>query len=445
MRLTAEQIRQGMLHEDPDVRQACLEYFSGAYSSDESVMPAVIQAVEEYGLGAFPYPGSVERLAQSDATIDWLVRSIREQPVSDHVDSDEEEDEDEEYDEFDDDGSTTDRDDFRQRILRHASIRLVSRHRDEVLSVADEESREAIQRRLEFLALSPDELWQQFRSICAMHRLDDWSAFPRVLVDDLVNAIVEVGAVPIDDLMKLLQTEISDDDGIGLGWMEAFLIRASGQFRHEPVLPILVDKLRLDADLLSPELEVALIRLGTEDVVRTIAELFPHEEWHWQLFASFALGGIHSDQAIQAGLTLLQNDSIDEEIRQFLAHGLVRQFSTECLEAVANYVDSRADWLQNDEWEETFQLMKIAANLLGVDMIHRIDIWQQELDESLASSDEWPDFDDFGDEGDDDVDDFEVDREPTFAPDTVVYDTARGPERPLSLRQRQKVQEMLPE
>jgi hypothetical protein len=78
MRLTAEQVRQGLLHDDQGVRQQCLEYFTDMRSRDETVMPIVTQVIDARGRDAFEYFHRIDQLAQTDGTIEWLIRSLRQ-------------------------------------------------------------------------------------------------------------------------------------------------------------------------------------------------------------------------------------------------------------------------------------------------------------------------------------------------------------------------------
>ena len=49
MRLTADQVKQGIQHPERLVRDAAVRYFSQAFSNDPTVMPLAIKAVETHG------------------------------------------------------------------------------------------------------------------------------------------------------------------------------------------------------------------------------------------------------------------------------------------------------------------------------------------------------------------------------------------------------------
>ena len=49
MRLPESKIKEAILHPDIEVRDRATMYFAKAFSSDPSIMPLVIKAVEKYG------------------------------------------------------------------------------------------------------------------------------------------------------------------------------------------------------------------------------------------------------------------------------------------------------------------------------------------------------------------------------------------------------------
>ena len=78
MRLLEPKIKAAILHPEEEVRVTAVSYFSGSFSQDESIMPLVIQAVETYGREkAFRILRAAESLAQTHATVEWLVRELR--------------------------------------------------------------------------------------------------------------------------------------------------------------------------------------------------------------------------------------------------------------------------------------------------------------------------------------------------------------------------------
>jgi hypothetical protein len=78
--MTEAQIKQAILHEDQDVREAAVYYFARSYSSDPGIMPLAIQAIEHIGWeNAFHIYSFLDDLVQSDETVFLLIRQIKQQ------------------------------------------------------------------------------------------------------------------------------------------------------------------------------------------------------------------------------------------------------------------------------------------------------------------------------------------------------------------------------
>ena len=78
MRLPEPEIKSAILHPQEDVRLTAVGYFSDAFSSDLTVMPLVIQAVEIFGREtAFRILRDAERLPQTKDSIQWLSDELR--------------------------------------------------------------------------------------------------------------------------------------------------------------------------------------------------------------------------------------------------------------------------------------------------------------------------------------------------------------------------------
>jgi hypothetical protein len=364
MRLSMDQVKQGLCHDNLNVRERCLRYFAGMLSDDTSIMRVVTSIIDERGKGAFEFFHDIKNLAQDDVTIQWVIGNLREFPDFFH-----------------------DRNiiDFRPGILANGKGDLLQRHADDVMSVIPDWCRDSVSGRLALLSESPADLWDRLWNLCEEFAPEEkWATFPRHTARDLAVTMAERGCVPVDRVMELLTTDSLERHGTVMTWLEPYLIQMAGLIRYEPVLPILIEKLRVDADYLSEASTNALIRLGTDTVVRTVADHFLDEEWHWQMYSSAVFETIHSEESIRAATELLQVESIDEVIRQNIAHGLANQFSTEGLDALDTYLESHTDWLDNPEWTVTIPLMQASATLLGIDP-SRYDHWNEKIEQACES------------------------------------------------------------
>lgn len=57
MRLTPDQIKQGILHPEQRVRDATAYYFADSFSPNPTIMPLVIQTIERHGWERFTANG----------------------------------------------------------------------------------------------------------------------------------------------------------------------------------------------------------------------------------------------------------------------------------------------------------------------------------------------------------------------------------------------------
>ena len=76
MRLPEEKLKQAILHSDSEVREMAVRYFGDSFSPDPTIMPLVIQAVEQYGYETFPSFAVRQGLVQTDETLLWILGQL---------------------------------------------------------------------------------------------------------------------------------------------------------------------------------------------------------------------------------------------------------------------------------------------------------------------------------------------------------------------------------
>ena len=77
MRLPEDKIKQAILHPEAEIRLTAVSYFADSHSSDPTVMPLLIEAVEKYGRdSSFRLLRDAEHLVQTTATLDWLINEL---------------------------------------------------------------------------------------------------------------------------------------------------------------------------------------------------------------------------------------------------------------------------------------------------------------------------------------------------------------------------------
>jgi hypothetical protein len=74
VRFLEDKIKEAILHPDVEIRDRAVSYFAKSFSTDPTIMPLVIQAVEAYGRenDAYRLMGLARDLPQSEDTISWV-------------------------------------------------------------------------------------------------------------------------------------------------------------------------------------------------------------------------------------------------------------------------------------------------------------------------------------------------------------------------------------
>jgi hypothetical protein len=325
-RLTDDQIKQGILHEDIDVRFAALHYFSESRSPDTTVMPVVIEALNRFGRAkAFRYIHPIAELAQTEATVQWAIEELGRPEVPldfgasyhHHIGA----------------------------LLADADPRLTQAREKEILAAPgfDEHDRERLLRRLELLGWDEAAMWRELEAICVEGLKAAHIGETRYgEAQDVVEEMARRGGADIDRMMSVLRQKIEDTGDDPLVLMEPLMVRLAGALRHEPAIPHILANLREDYDVLSEECQTALGRIGTHAVLDALREVYLGEEWHVRLYAGGALDRIHSDAAVRLCIDLLEKEP-DAELKDHLVSALAGQFSTEGNEAAYRYLKIDGD------------------------------------------------------------------------------------------------------
>ncbi|MCU1295713.1 MAG: preprotein translocase subunit SecA [Bryobacterales bacterium] len=311
-RLSADTIKQGLLHSDVDVRFAALHYFAEAHSPDPSVMQVVIDALDRYGrTTAFRFLNPITLLTQSQSTVRWAVEELTGRSGR----------------------PATDRDylGIIARLLCHADPRLVLPHQTDLQTAPafGPEFRTHLARRIRNLSRDGDTLWRELEAVCEEGKDKQYLGDVRWTEGlDLVEELARQGERHAGRAMELLAVEIENYEGHPLAWLEPLIVRLAGELRHEPAVPLIVKKLHEDGDVLNEQCQYALVKIGTDAVIQAVGDAYPAAEWHFRLYASGVLGGVHSDLAVRVGTGLLKSEP-DLDLQVWLAQALVDQLSTE--------------------------------------------------------------------------------------------------------------------
>lgn len=322
MRLSEAKIKQAILNPEPEVRERAVRYFSTCHSDDEEIATLVIQAIERYGReDAYSLIGSTVDLRHTEETISWVVDELND-PGADR------------YENYT----------FNlTRVVCHADPALLIARETAIL-----ESRhffpglqEKITRRLELLAWDEVDCWRRLEEICEEGKEKQYAnEVDMSLAEDLLEAMARMGDAFEDRVLSVLSQKVDDFENNPMKWMEPLTVKLAGLLRLETAVPLIVDKLRVDDDLLAGSCVKALSRIGTDTVVAAVAEGCADAEQHFRLYSTGILENIHSDLAVEKALCLMAREK-DQDIQRELAHAALSHFADEAIEPVRRLIRSK--------------------------------------------------------------------------------------------------------
>lgn len=352
MRLSADQIRQAIVHPDWDVRDIAFRYFQESFSTDPTVMPQLITAVEKYGWEeAFSPAIRIHPLRQTAETVGWLVEQLK-QPCPD-----------------------AEREPLWNCWLRFLSWQLSAAPVDllvplesalEGMGGLDLECREIIQKRMGVATMDPETGWRELEAY-SRQMVEEFEPieFAEEDLKRFAEVIARGGDTFKERVLALLDEsddELADDDPTY--WMKAAATHVAGSLQLPEAVPLLVE--RLDADVCNDGqwycyvCTDALIRIGSDDVVRAVVEMFPQASWDFRSVSSRIFEGIHSEFAVREGLALMAGET-DSTLRACLAEGLVIQFDDTVIEPIRNLL-LLGEW-RDDEDRMIRRLVALATAL----------------------------------------------------------------------------------
>ncbi len=331
MRLSEDKIKAAILDNDPRIRLRALDYFTDSYSSDTSVMPLVIKAVETFPKKeAYSLIRYSKDLPQTEETIAWVIDELNKEKT----------------------------DQFKNYVY-HLSMLLLDA--DPALLLPKEsailESRLFLPElhapfleRLKMLSWDEATCWQELEAFCEEGKDKQYSNDVNLArAYRIVEALARYGDKCEEKVDALLRQKIEDYRHNPMQWMELLAVRLAGQARLDSTVPLIVTKLIEDADdVLNEQCAEALTCIGTSRVLETIEEAYPGAAYHFRLYGANPLENIHSDLAVAACLRLLRKEQ-EYYVQMRLAYALLSHFAPEGIEEARQLLLGREfDFETND-------------------------------------------------------------------------------------------------
>jgi hypothetical protein len=310
MRLSETTIKQAILHPEADIRGRALAYFAKSYSQDASVMPLVVEAVETYGKqDAYHLIGLATDLAQTDNTVSWIIDELSEERNAS-------------YENYAYNLS---------RVLCDADVALLVGKKSRIIEARHflPDYRDALLERLDVLSWDEATCWRKLEKLCEDGK--DKEDIPLKYANHIVEALARMGNGCEERIRSVLSQQVVSLENNPLKWMEPLMIELAGRLRLERTIPLIVEKLHEDDDFLAPRCADALTRIGTDAVMKAVADQFFDGEQHFRIYAIGPLEHVHSDVAVKTCLRLLPSEK-DRWIKRELAHAALAHFATDAIE-----------------------------------------------------------------------------------------------------------------
>lgn len=314
MRLSESRIKAAILDTNLEIRQRAISYFAKSYSTDCSVMPLVIKAVETFGReDAYQLIGLSRDLPQTEETIAWIIDELNNESSD-------------QYESYTYNLSM---------VLVEADPTLLLQQESAVLESLHflPDLRAPFCERLQMLSWDEAICWLKLEELCEEGKDKEYANEVNLDYGNrIVESLARYGDGCQQKVFALLSQRIDDYQHNPMKWMEPLVVRLAGEAQLHSTVPLLITKLIEDGgDLLNEECAEALTRIGTTAVLEAVAESYPTAPHHFRLYATEPLENIYPDLAVEKCLHLLRLEN-EAGIQVALAHALLSHFASEGIE-----------------------------------------------------------------------------------------------------------------
>jgi hypothetical protein len=331
--------RGGILSSEAAVRSFALNYFSGSFSLDLSVLPVALQAIAHYGVAdAFTDYKWLSRLAQNKDSFGRLLMELRR--INEY---------------------SADVPDYRRELQRAIVTgdpsSMANCLADDGSSLClNEDVRCAIRDRVRLFGLKSAALWVEAEQFCeSMNDTHQLCPSHEFFLHSLSDAIANLGRASDKKLSAVLREAFGGRDP----WLEILGVMVLGNRRAEARARWLIPRLLDLHDLLVQRCMDSLIKIGGTSTIRGLTRYFPIANSSFQSKVAFVLGNIHSDESVRTCLRLL-DEGIDPEVEICLLVALLRNLSIDGVWLARRFMR------RNPQRNELLNVCQTAAKLLGV-------------------------------------------------------------------------------
>ena len=204
------------------------------------------------------------------------------------------------------------------------------------LDLIDGDFTESLNERLELATWDSERCWRELETFAFEHKDDVYAdrGFASHLIEIISKKKTDFEQRVLDHLNK----EIDYAGGDPLEWMEIFAVELAGLMRLEPAIPRLMQ--RIDEDVSEALNEVcapALVNIGTDTVVKAVADWFPETSWQFKLYTVSVFEKVHSELAMSRAAALFKAEK-DNDIKSNLGEAIVLNFAEKHFDLVHQFI-----------------------------------------------------------------------------------------------------------
>lgn len=211
---------------------------------------------------------------------------------------------------------------FYENLIINTDLRLLDKYRNQ-LPLLSGKGREMAEKRLMLREKTAEELWRDLMNYGCDNAGKYINQFDYDYGESIAYELARRPDVPRDAIIQRLKTPFPDDYE---GYEDIYLNVVAGELRLKEAIPVWLDHLRTEADLLNETAEYGLIKVGSTEVIEAIGSCFAGEEWIFRLYASGVLENVKLPECESLLCQLLPEEE-DLSIATILASGLCRQLS----------------------------------------------------------------------------------------------------------------------
>ena len=345
MRYPESEIKEAIRHAEEEVRLTALGYFVDSFIDDESIMPLVIEVVEKYGRkSAFRVLRDAERLPQSEASLNWLVSELRR----------------------DYDLSDIGQDNYRFAIglaVLAAPHDLLAQRGGEIFECTafPTELRQTLEELMEMASWDWQTGWGAFTAfgdnLMEKGQLSQ-NDFRRL--HRFIKSLARFRDDGADQILALLQRRYRGTNELVMDWMEPWVVELAGHMRLKDAIPFIIERIFEDDDAVRDECGIALAKIGGDEVVKAIADVWWDSDEEFCGIATDGLGHIHTDLCAEKCLEFLAKEE-NFETQLMLGHAVLSQFAVDGIEPVRRLVLGDDDDLEPDQFDLRYKLIATAT------------------------------------------------------------------------------------